>query len=396
MAERNLIRLFPDGTSRWLRLGGRGSPSAASESGLPPAPADENILLLPAEDVLLIEAPRLARRASQLAQALPYAIEEQLAGAVEGQHVAFAEQPGSEQIAVAVVGSDRLRAALGRVEQAGIQVDRCYSIAQLLPVAAGQLSVLLEADSATLRWQRSASMSCRPAELADSIELLQAADVQSERIELWHSSPSFNRASLPAAAELRLHPVGDALAWLGEQLAAVSGPDLLQGEFRPRRRHHRISGQWRWAAGLAVAALLFGLLTLGLERAALERHTADRQQEMETLLRQAIPGTQRVVDPVAQLRAELSRRGGGAGDSGALALLAKVAPLIAGSGRYTIESLEYRAGTLELTISAPDVAALDGLRATLAGVPPLQVELTSALPGRNGYEGRLRIREGAA
>jgi type II secretory pathway component PulL len=78
-----------------------------------------------------------------------------------------------------------------------------------------------------------------------------------------------------------------------------------------------------------------------------------------------------------------------------LPLLARIAPLIAGSGRYTIEALDYREGTLELTVSAPDVAALDSLRASLAALPPLNAELTSALPGSNGYEGRLRIREGS-
>jgi len=134
------------------------------------------------------------------------------------------------------------------------------------------------------------------------------------------------------------------------------------------------------------------LRTIGLEAAALKRHTEVRQSEMEALLREALPGIQRVVDPVAQLGAELDRRSGSSG-GGALPLLAKIAPLISGSGRFTIESLDYRAGTLEITISAPDVAALDGLRSTLAAVPQMQVELTSALPGSNGYEGRLRIKD---
>ena len=76
-------------------------------------------------------------------------------------------------------------------------------------------------------------------------------------------------------------------------------------------------------------------------------------------------------------------------------LLARLAPLIAGSGRYTIESLDYRAGTLEMTISAADVASLDALRATLSAAQ-MQVDLTSALPGSNGYEGRLRIKDSAS
>jgi general secretion pathway protein L len=188
--------------------------------------------------------------------------------------------------------------------------------------------------------------------------------------------------------------IGNVLAWYAERFGVADGPDLLQGEFRPKRRGSRSSARWRWAAGLAAAAVLAALLQAGLEQVALQKHVEARRVEMEGLLREAMPGTQRIVDPVAQLGAELTRRRGGGG-GGALPLLAKVAPLIAGSGRYTIEALDYREGTLELTVSAPDVAALDSLRASLAALPPLRAELTSALPGSSGYEGRLRIREGS-
>jgi general secretion pathway protein L len=70
--------------------------------------------------------------------------------------------------------------------------------------------------------------------------------------------------------------------------------------------------------------------------------------------------------------------------------------VVAGSGRYTLEGLEYRAGTLELVVTAADVAALDQLRESLASIAPLQVELTAATPGSRGVEGRLRVRGGAA
>ena len=41
-------------------------------------------------------------------------------------------------------------------------------------------------------------------------------------------------------------------------------------------------------------------------------------------------------------------------------LLAQVAPLIAGSGMYTLDAIEFRADTLELTLRTRDVAALAG------------------------------------
>src|SRR5690606_23730768 len=126
----------------------------------------------------------------------------------------------------------------------------------------------------------------------------------------------------------------------------------------------------------------------------LQRQVEDQRVEMERILRDALPGVTTVVDPRAQLAIELQRRQRG-GDDGALALLSRVAPIIAGSGRYTIDGLDYRAGTLEITLRAPDVATLDSLREALSAVPPLRVELTAATPGQGGVEGRLRIRGGA-
>lgn len=394
MPPRVAIRLFADGTSQWLALGRDAAPLAGPSAGLPTAPAEAVALLLPAEDVLLIEAPRLASRASQLAQALPFAIEEQLAGPVEAQHVAFDEQGRGERLAVAVVARDCLERALGTLRSAGQSADSAHGVAQLLPVEPGQLSILLERDQAVLRWSISGAMACAADALEASVDLLRDAGVAFDRIRVWHGAGQAPARALgglqPEAVELP-----DVLVWLAARLPEASPPDLLQGEFRARRRRGRLGAQWRLAAALAVAAVLAAMLHTGIERISLERHVEASRGDMAGLLREALPGTQRVVDPVAQLAAELDRRGGGVG-GGALPLLAKVAPLIAGSGRYTIEALDYRVGALEMTVSAPDVAALDSLRAALAALPLLQVELTSALPGSSGYEGRLRIREVAA
>jgi len=389
MSQRVVIRLHADGTSDWLARGAAGA--TLFKGGLPPAGATQVDLILPAEQVLLLDAPRLAKRATQLAQALPYAIEEQLAGPVEQQHVAFDEAAGGSSIPVAVIARDTLRAALQRLDDAGLMADRCVSAAQLVPLRDGQLNVLVDGDEALLRWARSGVMSCRSGELNDSIHLLRDSGAQWQQIHVWRSQRSAPLRLSVAVIEER---IDEGLGWFAQQFERGIAPDLLQGEFRPRRDGGRVSAQWRWAAGLAGLGMLLGLVTMLTERMALERHANAQRSVMEALLREAVPGTQRIVDPLAQLSAELKRRAGGQVD-GALPLLGTLAPLIAGSGRYTIESLDYRNGALELTIIAPDVAALDSLRATLAAAR-LDVELTSALAGSNGYEGRLRIKERAS
>ena len=93
-----------------------------------------------------------------------------------------------------------------------------------------------------------------------------------------------------------------------------------------------------------------------------------------------------------QLRTALQGQGDAAD---ALSLLGRVAPLLAGGSTLTLDAVEYRSGTLELTLIAADVATLDSLRERLAQ-QGMQVELTGANPGSSGVEGRLRVRGAGA
>jgi general secretion pathway protein L len=391
MPHRLLIRLLADGATEWLAQGRDGALLQGPRPGLPAESADEVVLLLPAEDVLLLEAPRIGRSRAQLAQALPYAIEEQLAAAVEAQQVAFDERGSGERLAVAVVARARLDAVLARLTAAGLAPDRVHAESQLLPWAAGRPGLLVDGERAVLRWAPSGALVVRSDQLAASLDLLRSAGVAIEALGLLGEAPEGLPAELPVE-RLGSRPL---LAEFAARLATVDGPNLLQGDYRAPRRRAAASGLWRWAAGIAALALLAGFGHGLLERAQLQASVADHQAEMEQLLRHALPGVQRVVDPVAQLEIEYRRLGQGRAD-GALPLLAQVAPALAGSGRYTLEGLEYRAGTLEIVLVAPDVAALDSLRETLAALPQLAVELTAATPGSRGFEGRLRIRGGRA
>src|SRR3546814_8697316 len=109
---------------------------------------------------------------------------------------------------------------------------------------------------------------------------------------------------------------------------------------------------------------------------------------MADLYRAAVPGASRVIDAEQQLRSALATAGQG-GDDASLALLATAAPGLVSDARIQLDALELRDHGLELVVSAPDVAALDALRARLAA--NAVVELTAATTGSHGVEGRLRL-----
>jgi general secretion pathway protein L len=382
MPQRALLRIAPSGRLEWLDPE---RPQAGLQASTPP-PGRDIILLLPAEDVLLTRAPRVAKGERLLRQALPFAIEERLAAPVEQLHVAFSGS--GDPVDVAVVARERLQAALDALSAHGLQASAVYSEASLLPQP-GRPLLLLDGERVLLRTGAGSVLVEPIAGLPALIELLQGAaePLDDYTVLSCEGSPA---ELLPAPLAARAAPAPRLLAQLATQLSTPAGPNLLQGEFAPRLQGDALP----WLKRAAVlAALGVGLaFTHGLvERQQLKTRIDAQRAQMGELLKQAIPGTTAVVDPRAQLEIEYTRLARGAGGDDALELLARVAPSLAGSSRYRLESIDYRAGALDLTLRAPDVATLDGLRETFAALG-LSAELTSATPGQDAVEGRISLR----
>lgn len=392
MVQTLLIRLLPEGASEWLALGRDGRARGEPEPGLPREKAEHVCVLVPSEDVLLLRAPCVARQRRQLELAVPFAIEDQLAAPVEQSHVALAGSARGDHIDVAVVAHARIEAWLAQLRAADIEPDRMLPEGLLLPLEEGGATVLADGDRLVLRHAAAGMLAGGRGELASWLGLL-AADARAPARLHWIGPSPAQDADL----SLRHEATTSTLLWFASRLPRVGGEaiDLLQGRHAARRSRAGAQRLWRWAAALATLALLAAFAQLALERHQLESRHAAQRAEMEQLLRSAAPDLTRIVDPKAQLSAEFARIGRTQGGSGALPLLAQIAPSIAGSGRYTIDGIEFRGDSLELIILGADIAALDSLRETLSALS-LQVELTSANPGTGGVEGRLRIRSGGA
>jgi len=383
--SRLIIRLLPDAGARWAQTGAGGRGGEGLPDPALAAAADEVLVLVPGEDVLLLSAPRISPRRDELERGLPFAIEERLAAPVEQLQVVAAEKDSGSRVAALVVERRRLDAWLERLQSAGLVIDRLLPETALLPFASGP-SLLLGQDRFALRLAEGEALAGSRAELPALLARL-PQPVSSVWLEPGASAPE----ALAAASTLRLD---DALPRLGEGLANALGLNLLGGDYHRRRRGQgRELHRWRWAALMAAAAVLLSLIHGGIELRALQARNAQAQQAMEALYLASVPGASRVVDAESQLAAALDRlRGQGAG-AGALPVLARIAPAL-GDPRYALDLIDYRDGALELVVRGPDVSALDALRETLSRQLGTSVELTSAVPGQGGVEARYRLRGG--
>lgn len=391
MTHRHLIRLLDEHRAQWLAQDRAGRVVAGPLDGFPTQAAQETVVLVPSSDVLLLQAPRVARQQRQLERAVAYAIEDQLVAPVEQAHVAILEDIGPETVVVAVVARAQLEAWLARLAEHGVVADRLLPEGCLLPFAP-QPTALVEGDTASLRHARIGLLAGDRDELAAWLELLRAQGDE-RRLALVSARSAIDLPGWAADAERTVVEVPSWLAARAAELPA-SGYNLLTGPYRPRRRA-AATPLWLVAAGLAIAGVLVAMAAMALERWQLDRTYVQQRTQMEALLRETLPGVQRVVDPRAQMLGELSRQRGQGSGAGVLAMLTRIAPLLAGSGRYVPESLEYRSGTLDFTLRGADVETLDQLRGQIVALG-YAVELVSMVPGSGGVEGKLRIRGGGA
>src|SRR5512139_1037806 len=117
-----LPRDWPNGDAelRWRRTAGSGAVRQGSQRGLEGlASADEIIVWIPAAEALLLSARLPTRSEAKIAQALPYALEDQVVEPPERLHFAFTREAGGA-LAVAVASRERMDRWLSALSAAGL------------------------------------------------------------------------------------------------------------------------------------------------------------------------------------------------------------------------------------------------------------------------------------
>ncbi len=392
MSDRLLLRLHPDGGLTWLR---EGAARVATGSGVPARPiidaADEIVVLVPAEHVVLTETRLSARSRTQLLQALPYAVEDQLLQPVDELHVA-ASRGDAGAIGVAVIARQRLAGWLERLAEAGIRPDALIPESLALPLHPGQTAIFIEDACAVVRSGPWSAFACGLDELPEWLSLLASSEAPVALVV--HDFRAAPRLPLPVPVATYHERQRDPLAWLAA--AAWAPPlNLLDGEFAARHRHARGRRWWRIAAVLAAVAVGLAFVDLAANVIRLSRTSA----RMDTLAREAVRNAFPDIDaaqferlgPEPLMRSRMDSLRGGTESGGLLRMLARIGPVLATTRGVQTRGMEFRNGTLELALRAPDVGALDRVRERLAASPGLSAEVTAANPGADGVDGRIRV-----
>ncbi len=371
-ATRLLIDL--DSGQGWLARGVAGSTWRRGDA----LPADVQVIgVVPAENVALHRLRVPTRRAADLRQAVPFALEEKLAEPVEQLHFALGQRDG-EEIDVAVVARRDMQDWLQR--EGPVPLSDAVALvadAQLLPRAADAIHLAQIGERLLVA-------------LPDAAHVIPVAQWQQWRallppmpLRILGSDGAFHVGDSPTPVALPTF-----LRFAGASVE--SAPNLRQGAFAATVQRGAQVRQWRWAAVLAAVALLLVLADAATGYLIERSQRAQLQAQIAQVFEQALPGQRMTADPAAQLASEAGRGGSGSVAANPLARLAEVAPLITQGSRYRVYAIDYRGDAIELEVLAADVGQLDALRETIAA-RGMAVAVTGVDPHDEGVRGRLRL-----
>lgn len=350
----------------------------------------ECTVLLPPSWCSITEVAVGPGEAALLRKTLPWRLEETLLVPVESLHFAHGDVVDGRS---AVVVVDRLAVEQLRQQLAadGFIMTAAHAPTALLPWQPRQWTLWVDDGDRTLvRYGWHAGFVCDAASLVAALGVLH--NEQQEWPQAIVCLGSAERAAvLQAMLPVSLQPlvvVRKPPAW--DALVAAGTPvNVMQGALAPPLPWRRWWQHWR-AAALVAAALLLADIGITLVerwrlvdgRAIVEQRIADEFRRWQR------DGA--MVDPVLQLQALLTARGGGS--QRLLPLLTRTVPALQ-SAAVGVQALDYDASSGELQLdvhSSTGFAAIERLRAALQATG-LQAELVGSTSDGNASRARLRV-----
>lgn len=361
--------------------------------------SDDVVLLVPTEHCLSIRCTVPGRTVGQMRRALPYVVEEYLAGDIESMHVAVGNVRRNAPIDVVLIERALLQAWLDALASHGIVPGSAYPEAALLPAAAGTVTILFDGDRILLR----------------SPEQLVAAEVGSLKLVLESlvatspagglrivavngQIPAITRAEIVQSTEQPLEWAETEtdvtpLAYLAAAFPAEASINLRQGILAPPRSANDAWTRWRTVAALAGVWILVLVASEAVTGLWATHRAAVLTAQVEALYREYFPRDRRLQDPYKQMVAHL----GGRADTGPsfLTLLGNLAAGLATNPGAELRSISYNDARDELgaEVAVSGFDALETLKAAW-GKQGVAVDITSAEQQNNQVHARIRLRAG--
>ncbi|MBF8293246.1 MAG: Type secretion system protein [Steroidobacteraceae bacterium] len=358
------------------------------------------VVIAPGASVTFAQPELPVKGGARLAQIVPYAMEELLAGEVEQFHFAVGRTDAEGRTLVAAVRRDELRGWLDALKSAGLDPQSLVPEPLCVPDNPGKIVAVIDAGQLHVRAPGALPVALDAEPLTEAFALA-GLEGEDRHVQLYVSQQDWQHSremiealrEVTGSLDLQLLPDG-ALPLLAAGSVRSDALSLLQGEFARRTGWRAEWQRWRIAAFLALAALALHIGVRGYDLIRLRAEEQRLDASIEQAVRIALPDVERIVDARAQIEQRLA--GGGAADpQGLLARLAAVGGAMSGATGPTIESLGWRNGSLQLQMIAADTEVFARFAQALTA-RGLTADVESTTPGDKGVSAQINVTTGPA
>ncbi len=366
------------------------------------------IVLVPSQQLLTTTVHIPARSGSKIRAALPFALEENLAEDVERLHFASGGRQENGRLPVVVVAHNTMSEWLARLHEAGIEPTILAAENHGLAKIPGTLSLLVDRDTIMFNDGANAEFvmqGVKPSDMlvmagvigdpqsvsADQSRHLLSFCTREQDEQLSHDWIAL-RSELDSV-DVNVLPDG-VLPKLAVTVAAGHAVNLLQGPYGKRTEYAALFRPWSVAAALLLS---LGIVAMGLKGVDYYRLTKDEtalRAQFTAEYRQIRPDDVReIADPVALVDSLRRSLGGTATTDVFLPGLRELGAAMAANSSAKIEAISYRAGVIDLRLTAPDVSTLDNIQKAVSASGRFQASIQSTDQVAEQINGRIQIRE---
>lgn len=329
------------------------------------------IALIPSTQLTLLQVAIPSKRRQQIEQAVPYALEEQIAEEIEHLHFALGErETHTNFISVAVI-SRRVMEAYQRVLKTAkitptlltpdvFAVPKphngwgiIYYNERVLVRTGGQTGFAIEKENLAIVIQAALTDRQPP----EQFTLYQDIQTETELLEILQSF------DIPVIEQIHEH--GN-LGWFAQTLSKYKSLNLLQGKYQPTNKFIELWRPWQVTAWLLLGWILLFFLEQGKHYHQLYQQSQQLTTQIEQHYRQTFPEARRIVDPRAQMEQQLkqlqTQQNRQPPTENFLAKIQQISSPFNQLKDITIKQLNYQAGHFEIQLTAMHLQELETLK----------------------------------
>ncbi len=342
----------------------------------------------------------------KLLKAVPYAIEEFIADDIDNFHFVVAKNKNNNSTSVVGINKDTLKNIIKTFQNAGINIEKIIPDALCLAANDGeQWACLNYKNDSYLQTDVKNGLVVSHDILPYIVTSKLHDEKQNKPEKILLFSEKDDTASFDQLKTENINDDGNIelvnivynthplVVFCGNYKQAMS-LNLLQYDFKPKRKTSGYWQHWRLAASLTAVWLVLHLGLTIFQHSQLQQANNIAKAKIEKIYKRSFPQSRKIVNPRVQMEQKLKELKGtaGSGNKGLIFLLAEsFGTLSHDKDNITLQSLTFRNNRMDIGLEGSNLQAVENLNKNLNNNKKIKSEITSSSSEKDKVKGNLRI-----